>query len=76
VQVTYTGSYDEEDATLKKLEKFVKESGYIFDITGDSIKTLSRRHNEIYLSNPCKVALEKMIKTGMPKLLAWLLPVK
>jgi hypothetical protein len=50
----------------------VKESGYIFDITGDSIKTLSRRHHEMYLSNPCKVAVEKMIETGMPKLLAWL----
>jgi hypothetical protein len=58
--VMHIGSYDDEGATLNKLEKFVKESGYIFDIANDSIKKLSRRHHEIYLSNPGKVAVEKM----------------
>jgi hypothetical protein len=59
-QVMHIGSYDGEGPTLKKLEKFVKESGYIFDIMNDSVKNLSRRHHEIYLSNPGKVAVEKM----------------
>jgi hypothetical protein len=59
-QVMHIGSYDDEDITIKKLELFVKESGYAFDIMNKSIKTLSRRHHEIYLSNPGKVAVEKM----------------
>jgi hypothetical protein len=59
-QVMHTGSYDDEGPTIKKMENFVKESGYTFDITDESIKTLSRRHHEIYLSNPGKVAVEKM----------------
>jgi hypothetical protein len=59
-QLMHTGSYDDEGATLDMLEKFVKESGYTFDIMDDSIKNLSRRHHEIYLSNPGKAAVEKM----------------
>ena len=59
-QVMHVGSYNDEPATIDALEKFVEESGYVFDITDDSVKTLSRRHHEIYLSDPRKTAPDKL----------------
>ncbi len=54
VQVMHTGSYDDEPATVAALDRFAAENGYIIDI-GDT-----RRHHEIYLSDPRKVAPEKL----------------
>ena len=54
--VLYIGSYDDEPKTIKGLECFITESGYLSDISE------TRRHHEIYLNDPRKVASEK-IKT-------------
>jgi hypothetical protein len=59
-QILHIGSYDNEPATINALEKFVIESGYVFDVDDDFVTCLSRRHHEIYLSDPRKVAAEKL----------------
>jgi len=59
-QVMHVGPYSDELATIDILEKFADESGYVFDVTDNSVKTLSRRHHEIYLSDPRKTAPDKL----------------
>ena len=59
-QVMHVGPYNDEPATIDALKKFIEESGYVFDITDDTVKTLSRRHHEIYLSDPRKTAPDKL----------------
>ncbi|QSX09475.1 GyrI-like domain-containing protein [Alkalibacter rhizosphaerae] len=54
VQVMHIGSYDEEPATVGALDKFAMDKGYAIDI-GDE-----RHHHEIYISDPRKVAPEKL----------------
>ncbi|MEQ8201922.1 MAG: GyrI-like domain-containing protein [Syntrophomonadaceae bacterium] len=54
VQVMHIGSYDDEPTTVAVLNKFTVGSGYAIDMSGD------RRHHEIYLSDPRKVAPEKL----------------
>ena len=54
VQVMHIGSYDDEPATIAAMEKFAVENGYEIDISG------TRRHHEIYLSDPRKNAPEKL----------------
>ena len=54
VQVMHIGSYDDEPATIAKMEHFAVESGYAIDINE------TRRHHEIYLSDPRKTAPEKL----------------
>jgi hypothetical protein len=44
----HTGSYDDEPKTLKLIDDFIQKSNLITDIN----KT--RRHHEIYLSDPRK----------------------
>ncbi len=53
-QVLHTGSYDDEQATVAALDAFAVESGYAVDIND------TRRHHEIYLSDPRKTAPEKL----------------
>jgi len=53
VQVMYIGSYDDEPATIAAMERFAVEKGYAIDISD------TRRHHEIYLSDPRKTAMEK-----------------
>jgi hypothetical protein len=60
VQVLHIGPYDSEAATIDSMEQFANQAGYVFDVADDSIKKLSRRHHEIYLTNPGKVAAEKL----------------
>jgi hypothetical protein len=50
----HIGSYDDEPATILKLEEFIAASGYRTDMT------LDRRHHEIYLGDPRKTAPEKL----------------
>ena len=52
-QVMHTGPYDDEPATVAKLDAFITESGCVTDING------VRRHHEIYLGDPRKTAPEK-----------------
>lgn len=54
VQVMHIGSYDDEPATVAELDGFAIENGYAIDIDD------TRRHHEIYISDPRKVAPEKL----------------
>ena len=54
VQCMHVGSYDEEPATLRKMEDFLSECGYQPDFSGE------RLHHEIYLSDPRRTAPEKL----------------
>ena len=58
VQIMHIGSYDDEPATIQILDRHAIDMGYIIDISE------TRRHHEIYLSDPRKVAAEKL-KTVM-----------
>ncbi len=53
-QVMHLGPYDEEPATIEKLNAFIDASGYHHDMTD------TRRHHEIYLGDPRKTAPEKL----------------
>jgi hypothetical protein len=54
VQVMHIGSYDDEPATITMMDKYAIDSGYVIDID------TTRQHHEIYLSDPRKVAPEKL----------------
>lgn len=54
VQCLHIGSYDEEPATVAKMDRYLEEQGYENDISD------IRRHHEIYLSDPRKVSKERM----------------
>lgn len=54
VQCMHIGSYDEEPATIKKMDTFIKEHNYSTDISSE------RLHHEIYLSDPRRTAPEKL----------------
>ena len=54
VQVMHIGSYDDEPATIAAMERYAEEQGYAIDIND------ARRHHEIYLNDPRKVAAEKL----------------
>ena len=54
VQVMHIGPFDTEYATVALLDQYAADNGYIMDFSD------KRRHHEIYLSDPRKVAPEKM----------------
>ena len=54
VQCMHVGSYDEEPATLQKMDDFLSKSGYQPDFSGE------RLHHEIYLSDPRRTTPEKL----------------
>ena len=56
VQMMHIGSYDDEPKTIAAITQYMIDNGYISDISD------KRRHHEIYLSDPRKVAPE-MIRT-------------
>ena len=49
-QIMHIGPYSAEGPTIEKLHNFVKENGYV----------LRGKHHEIYMSDPRKVAPEKL----------------
>lgn len=53
VQMMHLGPFDAEPATIAVMDAYVKENGYLNDITD------KRLHHEIYLSDARKVAPEK-----------------
>ncbi len=53
VQIMHIGSFDNEPATVARMDAYLKEYGYENDFSG------SRLHHEIYLSDARKVAPEK-----------------
>ena len=54
VQCMHIGSYDDEPATLQLMDDFIRKEGYIPDLSG------TRRHHEIYLSDPRRTKPERL----------------
>lgn len=54
VQCMHIGPYDEEPATIRLMDEFMKEQGFVLDITD------KRLHHEIYLSDARRVAPERL----------------
>ncbi len=54
VQCMHMGSYDDEPATVEAMDSYADGLGYDIDISD------SRKHHEIYLSDPRKTAPEKL----------------
>lgn len=54
VQCMHIGSYDNEPATIEKMDQYAAENGYLIDMSGN------RFHHEIYLSDPRRAAVEKL----------------
>lgn len=53
-QIMHIGPYDDETATIKVMEEFIVNEGYINDIS------IARLHHEIYLGDPRKTKPEKL----------------
>lgn len=53
VQIMHIGPFDDEPATIAVMDQYLKENGYVNDITAD------RMHHEIYLSDVRKVEPSK-----------------
>lgn len=53
-QIMHIGPYDAEPKSLEAIDRYIESNGYIKDITS------TRRHHEIYLSDPRKCHPEKM----------------
>ena len=54
VQCMHIGPYDDEPATVALMHEYMESRGYVLDISD------RRRHHEIYLGDPRKVAPEKL----------------
>jgi hypothetical protein len=54
VQIMHIGSYDDEPASVKLMDDYIKENGYENDINQ------TRLHHEIYLSDPRKTEPENL----------------
>ena len=54
VQCMHLGSYDDEPTTIALMNEYMKENGYVLDITD------TRYHHEIYLSDPRKCDVSKL----------------
>lgn len=54
VQCMHIGPYDEEPATIRKMQAYAEEQGCVFD------HTKKRLHHEIYLSDPRKAKPESL----------------
>ncbi len=54
VQCMHIGPYDNEPATINLMHKYMKEQGYVLDITNN------RYHHEIYLSDPRRCDVSKL----------------
>ncbi len=53
VQCMHLGPYDEEPATIERMNAFLRDQGYAPDLSS------ARLHHEIYLSDPRKTAPQK-----------------
>lgn len=53
-QVMHVGPYDAEPETIKMMEKYIKENGYVLDINSE------RLHHEIYLGDPRRTKPENL----------------
>lgn len=53
VQILHIGPYDDEPASVAKMDAYVRENGYVTDLSD------TRLHHEIYLSDPRRSTPEK-----------------
>lgn len=53
VQSMHCGSYDDEPATVARMDRYLADRGYENDLSG------SRLHHEIYLSDPRRTEVAK-----------------
>ena len=53
VQILHKGPFDEEPASVAKMDAYLREQGYVNDLNDE------RRHHEIYLSDARKTAPEQ-----------------
>lgn len=53
VQSMHTGPFDDEPASVARMDGYLRQNGYAKDFSG------TRRHHEIYLSDPRKTPPEK-----------------
>jgi hypothetical protein len=60
VQMMHLGPYDTEAVTVKAIDDFAAANGYVNAISEVRQDGTIRRHHEIYLNDPRKVAPEKM----------------
>lgn len=58
VQAMHIGPYDKEPETLKKMDAFMLENGFISDVGAQLDSIMRRRHHEIYLGDPRKTKPE------------------
>ncbi|HWP67986.1 MAG TPA: GyrI-like domain-containing protein, partial [Rectinemataceae bacterium] len=54
VQCMHIGPFDDEPATLEMMKRFIADNGLVCDLSE------TRRHHEIYFSDPRKVDISKM----------------
>lgn len=54
VQCMHIGAYNDEPKTIALIEDFIRQNGFINDVG------TTRRHHEIYLSDPRKTATDKL----------------
>lgn len=60
-QVLHLGPYDDEPATIERLNEFIEDEGMVNDISGaERAFPLKRRHHEIYLGDPRKAKPENL----------------
>lgn len=53
IQCMHIGAFDDEPETIKLMEQFAREKGYVSDFSNE------RMHHEIYLSDARRVPVEK-----------------
>ena len=54
VQIMHIGAFDEEPASVAKMDEYLQQYGYVNDFSED------RMHHEIYLSDPRKVEIARL----------------
>lgn len=60
VQAMHIGPYDDEDATIKRINTYIRENSFQNDIGRTAPDGTTRKHHEIYLSDPRKTDPSKM----------------
>ncbi len=60
IQCMHTGPYDEEPATLERMEEYRQSIARDIDIGGLTVEGKIKRHHEIYLGDPRKTKPERM----------------
>ncbi|WP_255945321.1 GyrI-like domain-containing protein [Brucepastera parasyntrophica] len=60
VQIMHQGPYDDEPASMKKMEEFVAANNLEIAIGKKSPEGLVLRHHEIYLNDPRKTAAKNL----------------